>query len=199
MYPIRPWTKVNKIPFAYWENFLTPEDMHNILTHPNWGYLQDGQVGGYNDSGAVMTETRRSKISWYAPDDKTRGVYEKIELTIREVNRQFFNFDLTAMYEPAQLGFYSEKDQGHYTWHIDAGAGPVMPPRKLTMVLQLNDPSEFSGGELQIMYDRIDPVSLELKRGRAWFFPSYMLHRVTPVTRGERKSLVLWIGGPEFK
>ena len=67
------------------------------------------------------------------------------------------------------------------------------------MVLMLSDPSEFEGGELQIKTDSDDAITLEQKKGRAWFFPSYILHRVTPVTRGIRRSLVLWVGGPEFK
>ena len=67
------------------------------------------------------------------------------------------------------------------------------------MVLMLSDPSEFEGGQLEIKTDSDNPITLEQKRGRAWFFPSYVLHRVTPVTKGTRRSLVLWIGGPEFK
>jgi PKHD-type hydroxylase len=63
----------------------------------------------------------------------------------------------------------------------------------------LSDPSEFEGGQLEIKVNNDDPVTLEQKRGRAWFFPSYVLHRVTPVTKGPRRSLVLWVGGPEFK
>ena len=67
------------------------------------------------------------------------------------------------------------------------------------MVLLLSNPSEFEGGQLQIKANNDEPINLEMKRGRAWFFPSYTLHTVTPVTRGIRKSLVLWVGGPEFK
>jgi PKHD-type hydroxylase len=63
----------------------------------------------------------------------------------------------------------------------------------------LNDPKEFKGGDFQLMVDSDTPVTVEQKKGRAWFFPSYTLHRVTPVTEGERKSLVLWIGGPAFR
>ena len=67
------------------------------------------------------------------------------------------------------------------------------------MVLMLSDPSDFIGGQLQIKTESDVPIDLEQKKGRAWFFPSYVLHRVTPVVKGTRRSLVLWVGGPEFK
>jgi PKHD-type hydroxylase len=72
-------------------------------------------------------------------------------------------------------------------------------PRKLSMAMLLSDPSEFEGGEFQVKTTSDDVQTLEVKKGRAWFFPSYMLHRVTPVTKGVRRSLVLWVGGPQFK
>jgi PKHD-type hydroxylase len=67
------------------------------------------------------------------------------------------------------------------------------------MSLLLSDPNEFEGGELQVKPDSDDIKFLEQKQGRAWFFPSYTLHRVAPVTKGVRRSLVLWVGGPPFK
>jgi PKHD-type hydroxylase len=63
----------------------------------------------------------------------------------------------------------------------------------------LSDPKEFEGGELQIKSDSDNVKTLEQKKGRAWFFPSWTLHRVTPVVTGIRRSLVLWVGGPGFK
>jgi PKHD-type hydroxylase len=67
------------------------------------------------------------------------------------------------------------------------------------MSLLLSDPSEFEGGELQVKTDSDEAITLEATQGRAWFFPSWALHRVTPVTKGVRRSLVIWVGGPPFK
>ena len=67
------------------------------------------------------------------------------------------------------------------------------------MALLLNDPSEFEGGKFKIKTNSDSEQELELKKGRAWFFPSWTLHKVTPVTKGVRKSLVVWVGGPSFK
>ena len=72
-------------------------------------------------------------------------------------------------------------------------------PRKLSMVLMLSVSSEYEGGDLLLNADRNEPTKLGMVKGRAWFFPSYVLHKVTPVTRGTRKTIVLWVGGPPFK
>jgi PKHD-type hydroxylase len=63
----------------------------------------------------------------------------------------------------------------------------------------LSDPSDFEGGEFQVKTTNDDVQTLDYVKGRAWFFPSYTLHRVAPVTKGVRRSLVLWIGGPPFR
>ena len=89
---------------------------------------------------------------------------------------------------------YTAENQGKYDWHLDVGKDDISR-RKLSAVVLLSDPSEFDGGELQIMTSK-DPKTVPLKRGSIVFFPSFLLHRVTPVTRGERRSLVFWVEGP---
>ena len=98
-----------------------------------------------------------------------------------------------------QLGVYQGGEKGHYDWHIDATPVDSCAPRKLSMALLLSDPTEFEGGEFQVKVAKDVTDTLECKRGRAWFFPSYVLHRVAPVTKGVRRSAVLWVGGPEFR
>jgi PKHD-type hydroxylase len=82
-----------------------------------------------------------------------------------------------------------------YGWHQDFGGGIS---RKLSMAVQLSDPSEYDGGALQVMTSG-EPQSIPKKRGMIAVFPSYILHQVTPVTRGSRQSLVAWVSGPPFK
>jgi PKHD-type hydroxylase len=71
-------------------------------------------------------------------------------------------------------------------------------PRKLSLILQLSDATEYEGGELQLK-DSSDHTAVERKKGHLIAFPSYLLHRVTPVTKGIRRSLVVWISGPAFR
>jgi PKHD-type hydroxylase len=82
-----------------------------------------------------------------------------------------------------------------YGWHQDYGA---KVSRKLSLTVQLTDPSEYEGGNLQIMTTGT-PVNARKQRGLIVAFPSYVLHQVTPVTQGSRQSLVAWVSGPAFK
>jgi PKHD-type hydroxylase len=85
----------------------------------------------------------------------------------------------------------------HYNWHIDSG-GSNPCPRKLSLSLQLSDPSEYEGGNLEFMIGK-DGNSAKKERGLVVAFPAYRLHRVTPVTKGVRKSIVIWTTGPQFR
>ena len=196
LWQIPPFSSPGKDDFCYWEGFLDDSEINYILSRPEWHNQSDAQVGG-GFEGKVVKEKRRTNISWMFPDQANAHIWEKISNTIWSANRQFFRFDLRGCYEAMQLGVYTEHDQGHYDWHIDSGLETNTVPRKLSMALLLSDPSEFEGGQLQVMRAGV-PESVEQKRGRAWFFPSYLMHRVTPVTKGIRRSLVMWVGGPAF-
>ena len=132
------------------------------------------------------------------------GVYKGIrsEEMIRTAkifnkNISFYGFDLFGFVEDMQFTIYDSETYGHYTWHIDMSeASPST--RKLSLVLQLSDPSEYEGGELQTMNSK-EPSVIDKKKGLIAAFPGWALHRVTPVTSGIRKTLVVWIAGPQFK
>lgn len=184
---------------AFWEGFLSDEDINQILSLPEWLNTDVAKIGGDSSEGRVDGNIRKTNVGWMAPNQNNVHIWEKFSNVVSEVNSEFFHFDLTGFYEPAQLGLYTSGEQSHYSWHIDSSCKDRKVPRKLSMVLMLSDPSDFIGGQLQIKTESDVPIDLEQKKGRAWFFPSYVLHRVTPVVKGTRRSLVLWIGGPEFK
>jgi PKHD-type hydroxylase len=197
-YIFPPFESNDKSLTAYWEDFLTDDQLNEILSVSEWSNLNPAKVGTYG-KGVIDASVRETDISWYTRNLDNGHIWEKLAHAATQVNRRFFRYDLTGFYEPAQLGYYNADKKSHYTWHTDWDVTNMSVPRKLSMVLQLNNPSEFEGGELQVKINSDNPTSLELRRGRAWFFPSFLLHRVTPITKGERKSLVLWITGPEFK
>lgn len=200
--PILPKNNINLTSCCYWEEFLTEEDIDKINSLPQWSNLRKGKIGGasgLDTVGNINNSIRETEISFMYFSEELKEIWFKISNTISEINSRFFNFDLTGCYEGAQLSLYTEENKSHYNWHIDGTVTDRNVPRKLSMVLSLSDPNEFEGGLLQIKYASDSPITLEIKKGRAWFFPSYLLHRVTPVTKGIRKSLVIWIGGPSFK
>jgi len=195
IYPINPVNGFGKEEMAHWDGFLTEEEINLLLAQPEWLATETACVG----DGNVNNDIRKTQVSWIGQKPELLHIWEKMAKVVAEVNRRFFQFDLNGFYEPMQLGVYSADSSGHYDWHTDATAQDRHVPRKLSIALLLSDPSEFEGGEFQARVSSDEALTLETKRGRAWFFPSYVMHRVTPVTRGVRRSLVLWVGGPPFK
>lgn len=200
IFNITPRNKFGTTTQAFWENFLTEEDIKKILSLSEWKNLKKAAVGFNEEESKVIDKIRKTKINFISLREDTLEIYSKLSDVIAEVNNRFFHLDITGLYENIQIGLYTSKHKDHYDWHMDHNFETYNKvPRKLSMVLLLNDPSEFEGGELQLQGPLNEVLNLELKKGRAWFFPSWMLHRVAPVTKGERKSLVIWAGGPAFK
>tara|TARA_R110000765_G_scaffold265343_1_gene364770 strand:+ start:74 stop:643 length:570 start_codon:yes stop_codon:yes gene_type:complete len=137
---------------------------------------------------------RQSTISWI-PFDKMQPVYNDINEFIQKINKNYFGFENIQITEEAQVSSYSKGQ--FYEWHTDTRTNMKEEPpvRKLSMTLLLNDPSEFEGGDLEIANN---PISI-MKQGHATIFASFLQHRVTPITKGVRKSLVMWFGGEPFK
>lgn len=184
---------------AYWENFLTDEEINTLLASPEWLNLDDAKV----EYSLLNKEARTAKIAWARPCEKTQFIWDKIVHVIADVNRRYFHYDLTEFSDPPQLGLYSGESNrsDFYEWHIDAQGNTNIHtlPRKLSVSILLDDPAEFDGGNLQVKVVNDDVVNLEQKKGRAWFFSSHTLHRVSPVTKGVRRSIVIWCAGPPFK
>lgn len=199
LYPIQPKATPGRDSHAYADGIFTEDEINKILSLPQWLQTDTALVSGSAAKGQVQKQIRETNIAWVYPSPETMFMWEKIATAVADVNSKFFRFDLTGCYEAIQLGIYSGDTQGHYDWHIDAGISDEHVPRKLSITMLLSSNSEFEGGEFQLKTESDTPINVETKRGRAWFFPSYTLHRVAPVTKGIRRSLVIWVGGPEFK
>ncbi len=140
---------------------------------------------------------RKSEIKWLkkeVPD--FRWLYEKFITMVTEANKALWNFDLTEIIDDLQYTAYNH-DGGHFDWHMDLGSGKYAR-RKVSITMQLSDPEDYEGGDFEFMIGN-EVVKLPRKKGCVIVFPSYFLHRVTPVTKGTRKSLVLWIYGQPFR
>jgi PKHD-type hydroxylase len=199
IYSIPPRATPGRDHLAYWEGFLSDEDINLLLAQPEWLHVQDGCIGGAGATGGIDAQIRTSEVAWLGVKPEVAHIWQKLAGVVAEVNSRYFHFDLTGFHEPMQLGVYEAQKKSHYSWHIDAAPTDRNVPRKLSIAILLSDPSEFEGGEFQVKTVSDEIQTLECKRGRAWFFPSYTLHRVAPVTKGVRRSLVLWIGGPAFR
>lgn len=179
--------------FVWWENGFTDEEL-NWLQEQAKKASGRGQVrGGLLDDD--LDKIRRSQVSWLSKTKDTEWVFEKLGHIASSLNAQFYRLDLTGFGEALQLTNYEHADHGMYGWHQDYNA---QVSRKLSLVLQLTDPNEYGGGNLQFLTGG-QAQTARKQRGFLAAFPSYVLHQVTPVTRGSRQSLVAWISGPPFK
>ncbi len=154
------------------------------------------------DAGLVNNRSdhnlRRADLAWL--DERAGGdwIMDRIMGLVADANRTHFDFALTEFGESPQVARYGAERQGHFTWHSDIGEGALASRRKLTMVVQLSEPSDYTGGALELQPDANIRES-DRTRGSAVLFPSFVLHRVTPVTSGERYSLSTWVHGPAFR
>ncbi len=154
------------------------------------------------EAGLVRQATdhnlRRAELVWLDDVEGTGWIMDRIIDLVRHANREAYDFALTDFSESPQVARYGAERQGHFTWHADIGDGPVAARRKLTMVVQLSDPEGYEGGALQVM-PSAQEIEAPRTRGSATLFPSFLLHRVTPVSAGERHSLTIWAHGPRFR
>lgn len=173
---------------------FTPEQCNDIINCGRAQPPQMGQVGG-GKGGEYNTKTRLSHISWI-PFHALEPMYRKLENVMHTTNRNHFGFDGMQLTEQAQYTEYS--GGGFYDWHMDSDVACQNEPpvRKISMTLLLSDPKEFEGGQLELM---APGKTANIKQGHAIFFASFINHRVAPVTKGVRKSLVVWFGGTPFK
>ena len=176
---------------------FTPKQCQMIINAGRSEPRQDGAVGnGKGDGGSgVDTETRTSHISWI-PFKKMPEMYKDIEKIMKTTNGNHFGFDGMQLTEFAQYTEYPEG--GFYDWHIDSDVNFAHEPvvRKISMTCLLSPDNEFEGGDLELMKEG---KPAKLKQGHAIFFASFIRHRVTPVIRGNRKSLVMWFGGTPLR
>ena len=175
---------------------FTPEQCNKIIAS---GRAQPPQVAGVgmdnpNKTG-TDTKKRVTTISWI-PFKEMSHMYEDLDTFIQKAAKNHFGFEDIRITEPAQFTEYPVG--GFYDWHMDCDVTMAHEPpiRKISMTLLLNDPSEFEGGDLQLMGP---DKTIPLKQGHAICFASFLNHRVAPVTKGIRQSLVVWFGGSPFK
>lgn len=171
------------------------------------------------DDGIILDDDKSTEVKKDIRSCKTCFLPVRDELVemfgsmIQDYNNMHsgWNYDLEFI-EAIQLAHYYEGD--YYDWHIDSFSTPSIQTdhqyhpnkpynRKVSVTVFLNDPDEYEGGEFDLettgpnAEERYDVM--KLPKGSIVVFPSFMWHRVRPVTSGVRKSLVLWIQGPPFK
>jgi PKHD-type hydroxylase len=152
---------------------------------------REGQIIGPN----ADKDYRDSRVTWIRPDQASRWLFEALMGHVQAANERHFKMDLAGFTEPLQVAAYGPGQ--FYDWHLDYG-NERFSIRKLSFIVQLTDPAAYEGGQVEVLCAK-EPRAAPQSRGALILFPSYILHRVAPVTRGTRHSLVGWIGGPPLR
>jgi PKHD-type hydroxylase len=180
--------------FYFFRNAFDDESIHQIKELSKNYPVVDGSV-----SGAIDKSYRNSEITWIPYNTETKWIYEKCKCLAISANNAMWNFHITTVKESLQLSEYkasqTDENHGHYDWHMDFGG--QSSTRKLSMSIQLTDPGEYEGGDIEFMLHR-QIIKAPKTKGTVIMFPSYLTHRVTKVTSGTRNSLVTWFHGPPF-
>ena len=154
-----------------------------------------GYGAGYSDDNF-----RRSKLRWLDPSDsRFTFIFDAYWKAIIALNREWFKFHITEL-PPIQFTEYDSTYQGEYKSHQDVfWVNPSPNHRKVSLVAQLSDPSEYEGGNLEFEMIPEVPNATDIReQGTIIAFPSFIYHKVSPVTAGKRYSLVGWFEGPKF-
>ena len=178
--------------FYVFPRAVMPDVCEQIVKDCKQNILNEASVYNYgNKSGREDPKIRKTSVHFIKGKDN--NINELAWHFLREANRIQFNYELT-FFQAIQFAEY--KDGGFYEWHQDAsGIDPENETRKLSLTLVLSNPDTFEGGELQF-YNGGRPLE---DMGEITAEHSRDFHRVTPVVKGIRHSVVCWCVGPNFK
>lgn len=181
--------------FYYFKNGFTAEeiDVINIMAERVEPVVAGIASGA---DGSALEQTRKSIVRWLPQTEEFEWVYERLMAMINEANQTLWGFDLYSIPDSIQHTIYPANG-GHYDWHMDIGPNELSV-RKVSLTIQMSDDDEYKGGELQLLRGS-NPENAPRGKGCVVIFPSYLLHRVTPVETGTRKSMVLWVGGEHYR
>lgn len=186
-----------------WNNLFSDEEIKKIIKYCESVPQNDALIGSESNGGTQANqEIRYSKIAWIERNPDNNWFFQKIQSASNKLNSKFFGFDIESLHA-MQYTIY-DGSNSHYSWHWDSFIGNALDnindekQRKLTSVLQLDGPEDYEGGVLELLpCGRLEEV--EKKKGLMVSFPSFVLHRVSPVETGLRRSLVAWFTGPDWR
>ena len=184
----------NLVNYTYWawDGVLSKEFCNAALAEIDWATSEKGTV--IEENPVIDPKMRRTDIVWQS-HMQPLGCIARAYIDMAN-QAAGWGYALSNQ-ETTQIGRYKATDEGFYDWHEDASPPRDGMQRKLSVSILLSDPSEFEGGELQ--FKGMEDRKILTKQGSIVVFPSFIEHRVTPVTKGVRYSSVTWVQGPSFK
>ena len=175
------------------EHTFSPAECQKILDQNKKLYPVKSTVGTGKDGGTYDPKVRSVDTYHIELTDETQWIFDKIATAVGVANSEYYKFDLLGITHSLQLLHYKATENGHYDWHIDCGEGSAAT-RKISLSIPLTERDVYEGGNLEINNNGNQMKAID-EQGSITFFPSYLLHRVSPVTKGERWVIVVWVHG----
>lgn len=184
---------------CFWDDLFSDDEIEKIKKYCESLKVHESTL---MDETTVDNVMRKSKVSWLHKNQDTNWIFSKFDHAINKTNTEYFGFDIYHL-DTLQYTVY-DGDNSHYDWHWDMYDSDdhtkniINRQRKVTAVLQLSDDEDYEGGEL--LYSVCGTIyNAPKKKGHMTIFPSFVLHKVEPVTKGKRKTLVAWFTGPDWR
>ena len=188
------WLNMSELEYHAWfDNVFSETELDMIES-----MFDDNELNlGTTNLNQESLDIRDSKIKFLESSlEENKWIFQRLTGTVLEANKTFFQFDLDRV---EGLQYTTYKKNQFYHDHLDLMyRSSNNAVRKLSFSVQLSDPDSYKGGDLLLKISN-NPTSVKRTRGTVIFFPSYVLHEVTPVKQGVRKSLVGWVTGPRWK
>ena len=179
---------------VYRENFLSDSDCDKIIKELDTEELTEGTLAGNYKDGIVNKNVRQTLNVNFLD----KNLFNKVNTAIKIANTQYFNYDVESI---DGLRFLKYGIGGTYNWHTDYGRNQCSM-RKLTAIIQLSEETDYEGGDFEFGITNTEGTGLitgNRTKGCLLVFPSFLSHRVTPITKGTRYSIITWMEGNTFK
>lgn len=196
IFPIR-YNKTKGWYYTVTNSFLSAEECQDIIKWANTKELPFATTVGEDKPSKSIRIAQTTTV----PDDIFSWLYDRLAKEIILINDLNYHYDITGLFEPIYLLKYKVHPdglKGKYDWHTD-GSDQSLRQRKISSIIQLSDPANYEGCQLEIEYSCEGLPCTDKNQGTLITFPSYKSHRITPITKGERYSLVCWVSGPAFR
>ena len=202
--------------YYYFKKAVPERICDEIIKYGNQQREELAVIGGFTknknlskEEEKILKKTRNSNVAWL----NDPWIYNEIIPYVNQANVEAgwnFQWDVSEICQ-----FTKYKLNQFYDWHCDSWEAPYANPdnkdthgkiRKLSVTCSLSDPKDYEGGELEFDFRNMDPDKPTVRkcaeiapRGSIVVFPSHVWHRVKPVTKGTRYSLVIWNLGYPFR
>ena len=175
--------------YQVWPSVLDDETVERIL---KTALAQQAQQATIFSSADDLQGIRSATVRWLG-DTWIRSLLWPY---VQQANERGFHVAIDGRCE-LQMAEYSARTADHYGWHHDVQwHGQDSVDRKISVTVQLSDPDSYKGGDIE--FDELTTNADFRSKGTVLMFPSYLRHRVLPVTAGTRRALVAWFSGPRW-